>query len=374
MAGLSRRTQISRTIRAFFRLPGSTVFVGVLIGFVVVMIAAVLLLYVSYTAAEVPQGLTLVESIYAVFGMLILEHIYPFPSDALSRVLYVVVPVVGGLMVVQLLVRLGAAAVNRERWEMAKASTYSDHVIVCGIGRVGFRVVRWLLDLGEEVVVIDLREEEDLLHDQVRGWGVPIISADARRPEILTQAGIGTASAIVPITEDDLVNLGIATAARSLRPGMRVVMRTFDDTLAANLQAGFDIHRAYSASALAAPAFAAAALHAPVDYAFAYTLDDDDDSRDTHDRALITITEFTVVAGSRFVGYTLARLQEEFHVSVLAHRTDRFEVHPSLDRVLADDDGFVVSATPEELDRLARYTPPTREMRRYLDGRRPIES
>src|SRR4051812_9613056 len=289
MAALSRRTRIARTVRAFFRLPGSTFFAAVLIAFVVVMIAAVLLLTVSYTADEHPTGLTIAESIYAVFGMLILEHIYPFPSDAVSRMLYVIVPVVGGLLIVQLLVRLGAAAVNRERWEMAKASTYTDHVIVCGIGRVGFRVVRWLLDLGEEVVVIDL-PEGDALHDQVRGWGVPIITADARRPEILTQAGITSASAIVPVTEDDLVNLGIATAARSLRPGMRVVMRTFDDALAANLQAGFDIHRAYSASALAAPAFAAAALHAPVDYAFAYALDDD--HPDAHEQALITITEF----------------------------------------------------------------------------------
>ncbi len=48
---------------------------------------------------------------------------------------------------------------------------------------------RWLLDLGEEVVVVDL-DDEDSMYDQVRAWGVPIIVADARRPEILEQAGL----------------------------------------------------------------------------------------------------------------------------------------------------------------------------------------
>jgi Trk K+ transport system NAD-binding subunit len=196
--------------------------------------------------------------------------------------------------------------------------------------------------------------------------------ADARRPDILVQAGIKAASAIVPITGDDLVNLGVATAARSLCPGIRVVIRTFDDSLAANLQSGFDIHRAYSTSALAAPAFAAAATHAPVDYAFAYDVDDGRDGDDL-DRALLTITKFTVVEGSRLVGYTVERLEQEFDVSVLAHSGSTFDINPPPDRVLASGDGFVVSATPEALDQVARYTPPTREMRRYLDGRRPIE-
>ena len=102
--------------------------------------------------------------------------------------LFFLVPVVGIITLGQLFVRLGTTVLNREKWEMAKASTYSDHVIVCGLGRVGFRVCRWLLDLREEVVVVDL-DDEDSMYDQVRSWGVPIIVADGRRPEILEQAG-----------------------------------------------------------------------------------------------------------------------------------------------------------------------------------------
>jgi voltage-gated potassium channel len=359
--------RIGRTIRAFFSLPGSRVFLAMLILFLVLLVVAVIVLDVSYALPGDPDGLDTLQAIYAVFGMLFFEHVFDLPHDRLSAVLFFLVPVVGILTLGQLFVRLGTTVLNREKWEMAKASTYSDHVIVCGLGRVGFRVCRWLLDLGEEVVVVDL-DDEDSLYDQVRSWGVPIIVADARRPEILETAGLQAASAIVPVTGDDLVNLAIATAARGLRPDMRVVLRTFDDALAANLQTGFDIHRAYSTSALAAPAFAAAAVHAPVDYAFSYETESDGELS----QALVTITKFTLVEGCKLAGYTVEQLENEFDVNVIAVRTKGFEVHPPADRVLNVGEGFVVSATPEGLDQLAKYVPPTREMRRYLQGRWPI--
>jgi Trk K+ transport system NAD-binding subunit len=344
-------------------------FVGLLIVFGVLLLLAVIVLDVSYALPDDPDGLDTGEAIYAVFGMLFFEHVFDLPRDPFSALLFFLVPVVGIFTLGQLFVRLGTTVLNREKWEMAKASTYSDHVIVCGLGRVGFRVCRWLLDLGEEVVVVDL-DDEDSMYDQVRAWGVPIIAADARRPEILEQAGLMAASAIVPVTGDDLVNLAIATAARGLRADMRVVLRTFDDSLAANLQSGFDIHRAYSTSALAAPAFAAAAVHAPVDYAFSYETEVDGESS----QALVTITKFTLVDGCKLAGYTVKRLEDEFNVKVIALRTKGFEVHPPDDRVLNVGEGFVVSATPDGLDHLARFVPPTREMRRYLQGRWPIST
>ena len=246
------------------------------------------------------------------------------------------------------------------------ASTYSEHVLVCGLGRVGFRVVRWLLDLGEDVVVIDLPDDEDQLHDQVRAWGVPIVCADARRVDVLQQAGVERCSALMPITDDDLVNLSVATAARSICPDVRVVLRTFEDRLAANLQQGFDIYRAYSTSALAAPAFAAAATHAPVDYAFAYGEGDEP-------RSLMTITKFTVVDES------LAGRHEHRAAGGRARRPGHRPPprpsscqHPPTTSCCRSGDGFVVSAGPDALDRIAGLTPPTREMGRYREGRWPL--
>ena len=304
------------------------------------------------------------ESLYAVFSMLFFGSAYPLPADALTRVVFFVVPVVGLVVIGQFLARLLVAYVNRERWERAVASTYEGHVIVCGLGRVGFRVVRWLLDLGEEVVVVE-RDPKNEFVDQVRGWCVPVVIADARRPEVLKDVGVMTCSAICPVTADDLMNLGVATEARALRPDLKVVLRTFDDRLGANLKTGFDIHTAFSASAIAAPAFAAAAMHVPVDYALEFG--------EGESRTLLTVTKFTVVDDSTLVGRTVGDVEADYGVFVIAHRTTDFVFNRPSETVLEAGQGFVVAGTPQALSSLARLTPPTSQLRRYHANRWPIE-
>ena len=356
-----------RAVLAFAHLPGSlslVVWFGVLVALVV---AGSLVLDASYQDPSSGRGLGTFEAFYLGLSLVVVSPIAAVPSDLASRLVYLLIPLVGLLLLGQLVVRLTVTILNRDRWETAVASTYSDHVIVAGLGRVGFRVVRWLLDLGEDVVVIDLPEDEDQLHDQVRAWGVPVVTADARRVDVLEDAGVMRCSALMAITDDDLINLSVATAARSVNTDVRVVLRTFEDRLAANLQQGFDIYRAYSTSALAAPAFAAAATHAPVDFAFAYGEGDEP-------RALMTVTKFTLVPESVLVGWTIGRLEEELDVQVLAHRRQEFRQHPPNDIVLEDGDGVVVSAGPDALDNLACLTPPTREMGRYKQGRWPLRA
>jgi len=356
-----------RALRAFVRMPGTrSLGIGFLVLVAFVIVGAVVL-DVHYHDPNSGRTLGLFEAIYLALSLVIVQPVAALPGDWPSRVVFIVIPTAGLLLVGQLIVRVAATVLNRNQWETAVASTYSDHVLVCGLGRVGFRVVRWLVDLGEDVVVIDLPEDSEQLHDEVRSWGVPIVCADARRSAVLEQAGVERCSALMALTDDDLVNLSVATEARSIRPDVRVVMRTFEDRLAANLQQGFDIYRAYSTSALAAPAFAAAATHAPVDYAFAYGEGDEA-------RTLMTITKFTVVEPSALVGMTIGQVEAHFHVQAIAHRRDEFQQHPSLDIVLAVGDGLVVSASPHALDRLATFTPPTREMGRYSAGRWPLET
>jgi Trk K+ transport system NAD-binding subunit len=356
-----------RALRAFISLPGTKTLGFSVLALVAMVVAGGIILDVRYQAPHTGEELGAFEALYLALSLIVLSPTWALPSDWLCRVVFIVVPLAGLVLLGQLIIRLVVAVVNRDRWEVAVASTYHDHVIVCGLGRVGFRVVRWLLDLGEDVVVVDLPDDAERLHDQVRAWGVPIVTADARRTEVLESAGITRCSAIMPITDDDLINLSIATEARSLHPEVRVVLRTFDDRLAANLQQGFDIYRAYSTSALAAPAFAAAATHAPVDYAFAYG--------DTADeRMLFTVTQFTIVAESSLVGWSVQRLETDLDIQVLALKRDVVKRHPASDTVVGVGDGVVVSATPEALDRVACLTPPTRELGRYRQNRWEIRA
>src|SRR5204862_4379265 len=61
------------------------------------------------------------------------------------------------------------------------------HVIVCGVGSVGFRCIEELLRLGDKVVGIE-RSADSAFVATARRLGVPVIVGDATVPEVLRQA------------------------------------------------------------------------------------------------------------------------------------------------------------------------------------------
>lgn len=140
------------------------------------------------------------------------------------------------------------------------------HVVVVGLGNVGYRIVEELRRAGEAVVAVD-RDPESEFAGAVRGLGA-VVTGDSRLPETLHKAGVPRARAVVAVTHDDAVNLGVALAARRMRPDVRTVVRLFDPEFARKVQEAFHVDAALSASLLAAPAFVAAALHPGVLAAF----------------------------------------------------------------------------------------------------------
>lgn len=358
---------IQRPFQAFFRMPGSKGFGLLLVVFAAIVILAVIDLQQNYINPETGERLDWVASVYAVFTtLLVFEAPLPLPESWITRLAFFALPVSSVLVLGQGLIRLGSVLLDKDAWSRAMASTYKNHTIVCGLGKVSLKVIRWILDLHEEVVVIDSRPDNPFL-DEVRSWGVPVVVADARRPEMLVDAGIQAAESIIPCTNDDLTNLSIALQARRLAPDIKVVLRMFDTQMAENVRSGFDIHTAFSIPELSAPAFAAAATRAPLDHAFAF--------EDQGERAILTITKFVVVEGSILVGYSLGRLEDEFDVAVIGHRrAGKFALHPPDDVVLQVDDRFVLSASIDALNKVARLTPPRRELHRYREGRWPIET
>lgn len=135
----------------------------------------------------------------------------------------------------------------------------TGHIIVCGMGDVGYRVVELLHRLGEKVVVITLAAGGDRLR-RAKAFGIEVIEGDARDDQRLQQAGLDTAKAVVAATGEDLVNLEVALDARRVRANLPVVIRLFDQELARQLESSLEIRRALGMPALAAPSFTAAAL------------------------------------------------------------------------------------------------------------------
>jgi Trk K+ transport system NAD-binding subunit len=135
----------------------------------------------------------------------------------------------------------------------------SGHVVVCGLGNLGFRVVEELLKADEEVVVIEQARDNRFLAS-TRRLGAAVIVGDATLPEVLRQAHAAMARAVIVATSDELANVEVALLARELNPQQRVVLRLSDAQLAETLREGASIRLALSVPALAAPAFVAALL------------------------------------------------------------------------------------------------------------------
>ncbi len=133
------------------------------------------------------------------------------------------------------------------------------HVVVIGLGNVGFRVVEELVQLGERAVVIESKKD-DAFVNRCRRMGVPVIVGDGTLPEILRQSRVKEARAVICATSDDLLNLEIAMLVSEGNPNQRVVVRLGDSTLAETARTAAGVKMALSLPDLAAPAFAAGLL------------------------------------------------------------------------------------------------------------------
>jgi voltage-gated potassium channel len=210
--------------------------------------------------------------------------------------------------------------------QMSLAATFSHHVVVCGVGRVGYRVITELIELGDSVVAVNQTEREEWL-EALRRLGVPVIIGDARQRATLLEAGVDRASSIVACTSDDLTNLDVALDARELRPDIKVVLRMFDQRLAEKISRGFNIKTAFSVSALAAPALAAAATRARVDYSFKL------------DGRLLNVVSVRFESNTPFTGGTIKALEEGSGCSVIGlDGPDGMRMNPAHDHVVKAGD------------------------------------
>jgi voltage-gated potassium channel len=335
-----------RLLRAFWRdtLVLVRQFRVSLFAFAALICTGTLALRLFYVYPETGQHPGWREASYATFMLLLAETPLSFPHTLWLQVLFFITPLIGLAVAADGVLRFGVALFNRrerkEAWQMAIASTYRNHVVVCGLGKVGYRVMKELLRLGEEVVGIECNAESPFL-EKLRQMKVPVLLGDARTREMLEKAQVPEASAIVVCTQDDLTNLDIALDARELKPDIKVVMRMFDGELAERVRRGFGIRTAFSTSALSAPVFAAAATHARIDQSF--YLDD----------VLMNVARATIDADSPLVNRTVAWVEKELDLTVVLHEgQDATDPHPAPDITLDAGDCLVVFASLESLARL----------------------
>jgi Trk K+ transport system NAD-binding subunit len=219
------------------------------------------------------------------------------------------------------------------------------HVIVCGLGDVGFRVVEHLVHDGLQVAACDINERGKFVQ-LARRMGVPVLVGDALLPDNLRILGVEHARAVIAATNDDVVNVEVMMNARDMGPEARLVARVFDQKLADRAEQRFGIHACHSVSALAAPYFAGAALG-------------DDVNTVVHvgDQVWL-VAERTVTGGSPAAGMPVSAFDARGEVALLAVR-DGAEARWGPERAHAIQPGqdLLAATTIAGLERLRALTP-----------------
>ncbi len=109
-----------------------------------------------------------------------------------------------------------------------------QHIVLCGYGRTGQAIARFLDQLGVRYVALDM---DPMRIREAGAAGDPVVFGDASRREILVAAGLSRAAAVVVTFADPTMALKIVAHARAARPDVPVIVRTMDDAYLDQLKA-----------------------------------------------------------------------------------------------------------------------------------------
>jgi Trk K+ transport system NAD-binding subunit len=208
-------------------------------------------------------------------------------------------------------------------------------IVLCGLGRMGTKVLEYLNAAALPVVVVDNTCRED----DPRLKGARLVFGDCRRREVLEAAGVADARGVLILTGDDLLNITTTLVVRSLNPEVRVVLRMFNQHLIGRLGQAVRNVFALSTSLLTAPILALTAMTGQALAAF---------SLDGHAEGRRQIVEVSIGPASDLRGRAIGEVIGPREAVAVAHLHERGVGGPAW-RLLLDVD---VEARLQAGDRL----------------------
>ncbi len=173
-------------------------------------------------------------------------------SDAFSKI-FVVVLILASTFFIWMIFSLTIDRVLKKRIMLAlgrKKYHYKDHIVLCGLGRLGYFIAEELLRKGEQLIIIEQNEDGRYL-DYFRQLGADVYIGDGRLSKVLDDANVAEARALMSVINNDAVNLEIGLNSRSFQPNIRLILRIFDEQMAKKIKEYLNIHLTLSASEIA---------------------------------------------------------------------------------------------------------------------------
>ncbi len=322
-----------------------------------------LVLHLTYHDLERQRVLSYGEACYAIFMLIFLESYLNFPEEWYLQPLFFLLPVVGFGAVADSLVRLAYLTFSSKQrlpeWQRMVASLYRHHVVVVGVGKVGYEIIKGLLALREPVIAVERQTADSSLLDEVIDLKVPVIRGDGRTLKTLEQAGVARARSIILATSDDLTNLDAGLTARDLNAEARIVLRLFDESLAVKVRGAFAMP-AISTAQVSAPAFIAAATGRRIYQDFQLA--------GQH----LYLIDLTVCPGGGLVGRRVGEIQADKQVNIVMHNgPSGVNVNPGHSIVFGPGDEVLVIAPMARLIELEAQNQPSDSSDRGVPAPRP---
>ncbi len=312
-------------------------FLPVLVGLVVLLLLGSICFHAFYRH----KALGYFEALYVTYCLIFMEHLLDFPEHWLLQLFYIVLPPLGLVVVLDGIVRFSYHILRRDEtgkeWIRAMCTTLNNHVVLCGLGNVGLRTLQQLIRLGEQVAVLEKNPQCPNLAF-ARKHGIPVRVGHSREEGVFEDLNVGRAKSIILATDDDLANLEMALDARKLKPDIRVVLRMFDQELAAKLRESLDMELTFSTSELAAPLFATSSSDQSIVNSF-YVGD-----------RLLVLANLLIRHDSGLVGKAIRDLGKGQHVFVLSlARNGQTTLFPTAQNVFQAGDRITIQTEPETL-------------------------
>lgn len=223
-----------------------------------------------------------------------------------------------------------------ERRLLKKIDSLSDHILICGFGRVGHQAARDLQAAGRRFVVIDSNPEET--RERAEAIGAPFIEGSPSDDETLRAAGIMRAAGVMACVDSDPENIFITLTARELRSDITIVARaSVEDSESKLRRAGAD--RIVSPYKTSGSEMVRYALHPQVsgvvDVAPEYRME-----------------EIEVTAGCEAAGKTLEDVRGSSVIVALRRPDGTVRPQPPADTVLESSDVLIAMGETGALERL----------------------
>lgn len=108
----------------------------------------------------------------------------------------------------------------------AKAMRTEKHAVICGFGRNGQQLARFMAHEGVSCLALDLDPDRV---SEAAAAGENVVYGDATRRETLIAAGVGRASVLVISFADNRAAERVMHHVREIAPGLPIVVRTLDE-------------------------------------------------------------------------------------------------------------------------------------------------